>query len=257
MLNFRNTNIVFIVLLIVVAGVNIKYGFSFYIYLFLFFSYSLILFYGCIKVNADFFIHLYCSGKTGKREIAISFDDGPALEYTPGILALLKEHHVKATFFCIGCRIPGNERLLKQVMEEGHNIGNHSYSHDFFFDLFSSKKMLEDLQKMDQLTVNVTGVRPKLFRPPYGVTNPNLAKAIVKGNYIPVGWSVRSMDTVIKDEKKLLSKMMRGLKPGAVYLFHDTSKTTLQVLPSFIKEVKNLGYQIVPLDKLLHLPPYA
>jgi peptidoglycan/xylan/chitin deacetylase (PgdA/CDA1 family) len=89
------------------------------------------------------------------------------------------------------------------------------------------------------------------------VINPNLKKAIMKGGYTPVGWSVRSMDTVIKDEKKLLDKIKASLKPGAVFLFHDTQKTTLNVLPEFIQEVKNSGYAIVPLDKLLHLTPYA
>ena len=113
------------------------------------------------------------------------------------------------------------------------------------------------MQLMDQTMQAVTGLQPRLFRPPYGVTNPNLKKAIMKGNYTPVGWSVRSMDTVIKNETKLLHKIKGGLKPGAVFLFHDTSNTTLQVLPRFFKEVKNQGYHIVPLDKLLHLSPYA
>ncbi|MEO6489070.1 MAG: polysaccharide deacetylase family protein, partial [Ferruginibacter sp.] len=79
----------------------------------------------------------------------------------------------------------------------------------------------------------------------------------INGNYIPVGWSVRSFDTVIRDEQKLLIKIVRALKPGAVFLFHDTSLSTLNILPQFIKEVKNQGYNIVPLDKLLHLTPYA
>jgi peptidoglycan/xylan/chitin deacetylase (PgdA/CDA1 family) len=65
------------------------------------------------------------------------------------------------------------------------------------------------------------------------------------------------MDTVIKDEKRLLSNIKGSLKPGAIFLFHDTSETTLKVLPEFIKEVKNRGYQIIPLDKLLSLKPYA
>jgi peptidoglycan-N-acetylglucosamine deacetylase len=136
-------------------------------------------------------------------------------------------------------------------------IGNHSYSHHTWFDLFSYKKMLGDLKKMDEEMERVTGLQPKLFRPPYGVTNPNLKKAIINGGYIPVGWSVRSMDTVIKDEKKLLNKISRSLKPGAIFLFHDTSKTTLAILPSFIKWVRESGYEIVRLDKMLHLKPYA
>ena len=164
---------------------------------------------------------------------------------------------LKATFFCIGNRIAANENILQQINSEGHVIGNHSYSHHFWFDMYSAKKMQEDIKLMDEEMERVTGLRPKLFRPPYGVTNPNLKKAIIKGGYTPVGWSVRSMDTVIKDGKKLLAKINEGIKPGAVFLFHDTSKTTLDVLPEFIQEVKKRGYNIIPLDKLLALQPYA
>lgn len=257
MLNFRNTNIFFIVLLIVLIGVNVKYGLPFYTYPLLLVIYSLIVFYGCYYVGSNFFIKIVCSANTTKKEIAISFDDGPVTSYTPEILQLLKQESITATFFCIGNRIAGNENILQQIKNEGHIIGNHSYSHHFWFDMMSSKKMLNDLKMMDKEMERVTGLQPKLFRPPYGVTNPNLKKAIINGGYTPVGWSVRSMDTIIKDEEKLLRKINTALRPGAVFLFHDTSKTTLNILPQFIQEVKNKGYQIIALDKLLLLKPYA
>jgi len=257
MLNFRNTNIFFIVLLAILIGLHIKYGLPVYIYPLLFVAYSLIVFWGCYYVGSNFFIKIICKADTDKKEIAISFDDGPAENYTKDILEVLKVAQVKATFFCIGNRIAGNETVLKQLQEEGHIIGNHSYSHHFWFDMYAAKKMQEDLQQMDSEMERVTGLKPKLFRPPYGVTNPNLAKAIKNGGYTPVGWSVRSMDTVIQDEKKLLAKISAGIKPGAVFLFHDTSKTTLDILPEFIEEVKKRGYNIIPLDKLLALQPYA
>jgi len=257
MLNFRNTNIFFIVLLAILAGIHIKYGLPVYIYPLLFVLYSLVVFWGCYNVGSNFFIKIVCSADTDKNEIAISFDDGPATNYTKEILAILNAEKVKATFFCIGKRIAGNEHILKQVQEDGHIIGNHSFSHHFWFDMYSAKKMQQDLQQMDEEMQRVTGLRPRLFRPPYGVTNPNVKKAIINGGYTPVGWSVRSMDTVIKDENKLLKKINDGIQPGAVFLFHDTSKTTLHVLPQFIQEVKKRGYHIVPLDKLLALQPYA
>jgi peptidoglycan-N-acetylglucosamine deacetylase len=257
MLNFRNTNIFFVLLLLLLIGLHIKYGLPWFIYPLLFVAYSLIVFYGCYYVGSNFFIKIVCSANTTKKEIAISFDDGPVTSYTPEILQLLKQDNIKATFFCIGNRIAGNENIVQQIKNEGHIIGNHSYSHHFWFDMFSAKKMQDDLQQMDEEMKRVTGLRPKLFRPPYGVTNPNLKKAIVNGGYTPVGWSVRSMDTVIKDGEKLLAKINASLKPGAVFLFHDTSKTTLEVLPQFIQEVKNKGYQIIALDKLLLLKPYA
>ena len=110
---------------------------------------------------------------------------------------------------------------------------------------------------MNDITKEAIGVSPKLFRPPYGVTNPNLKNAIIKGNYIPIGWTIRSMDTVVTDEKKLLKKITGNIKPGAIILFHDTSKTTLAILPAFIQFVKTNGYEITRLDKMLNLKPYA
>lgn len=257
MLNFRNTNIFFIILLLFTLGYHIAYGLPLIVYLVIFIVYSLLLFYGSYFVSSNFFIEIICAATTNNKEIAISFDDGPVLSYTPAILKLLKEHRVEAAFFCIGNRIKGNEELLVQLHQEGHLIGNHSYSHHFWFDLFSARKMLTDLQLMDRAMENVTGLKPRLFRPPYGVTNPNLRKAIENGNYIPVGWNVRSMDTVIKDETKLLDKVSNAVKPGAILLFHDTSKTTLAILPAFIKQVTDKGYKIVRLDKLLKLKAYA
>jgi peptidoglycan/xylan/chitin deacetylase (PgdA/CDA1 family) len=257
MLNFRNTNIFFIVILVILIGLHVNYGLPVYIYLLLFVAWSLFVFWGCVNVSSGFFIKIVCKANTEKKEISISFDDGPGENYTQQILAILKAEDVKATFFCIGNRIAGNEAILKQVQDEGHIIGNHSYSHHFWFDMYSAKKMQDDLEQMDTEMERVTGLKPKLFRPPYGVTNPNLAKAIRNGGYTPVGWSVRSLDTVAKDEQQLLNKINAGIKPGAVFLFHDTCKITLNVLPKFIQEVKNRGYNIIPLDKLLALQPYA
>lgn len=237
-------------------GIDIKHSIPVYAYLLLLLVYSLIVFYGCYYIGSNFFIHVICSAHTDRKEIAITFDDGPSIHYTPGILEILRLNNMKATFFCIGNRIAGNENILKQIVDEGHIIGNHSYSHHFWFDLFSSRKMLRDLKRMDCEMEKVIGKKPKLFRPPYGVTNPNLAKAIIKGNYIPVGWSVRSMDTVIRDENKLLKKIIPSIKPGAVFLFHDTSQTTLKMLPEFLKEVKKRGFQVIPLDKFLNLKAY-
>lgn len=257
MLNFRNTNILFISLLVLIIGYNLIYPVPLFIYAILVIVYSFILFYGCYYIRSNFFINVICSAKTGEKEIAISFDDGPATAYSGEILQILKANNVKAAFFCIGNRIAGKEKIFEQLHEDGHLIGNHSYSHHFWFDMFSSKKMLADLKMMDTVMEKTIGLRPKLFRPPYGVINPNVRKAIVKGNYVPVGWSVRSMDTIIRDEKKLLNKITRSLRNGAIFLFHDTSKTTLAILPQFIKHATQEGYKIVRLDKMLNLQAYA
>jgi peptidoglycan-N-acetylglucosamine deacetylase len=257
MLNFRNTNIFFILVLAGLICVHVSYGLPLYIYPILVVAWSVIVFWGCINVSSGFFLPVICKAKTEKKEIAISFDDGPAVNHTRAILQVLKNENVNATFFCIGKRIAGNEDILKQVHADGHIIGNHSYSHHFWFDMYSAKKMQDDMILMDTELERVIGCKPKLFRPPYGVTNPNLKKAIIKGGYTPVGWSVRSLDTVAKDKHLLLSKVSSGIAPGAVFLFHDTCEITLSILPDFIQEVKKRGFQISPLDKMLALQPYA
>ncbi|HEX8022626.1 polysaccharide deacetylase family protein [Mucilaginibacter sp.] len=257
MLNFRNTNILFVGLLGLIAWEHITEGVSWWSYLILAFIYSLILFYGCYYIGSNFFMRVMCAAKTSKKVIAITFDDGPDTVATPQILDILKQHNVPVAFFCIGNRIAGNATILKQIHEQGHVIGNHSFSHHFWFDLFSPSKMLDDLLRANQVVRQTINLSPLLFRPPYGVINPNLKKAIVKSRMIPIGWSVRSMDTVINDEKKLLNKITRRLNPGAIFLFHDTGPATISVLPLFIEQAKAQGYEIVRLDKMLNLQAYA
>lgn len=257
MLNFRNTNTLFIGLLGLIAWVNITEDVSVWSYVVLVFIYSLILFYGCYYICSNFFMRVICSLKTNKKIIAITFDDGPDAVATPQILNILKQYDAPAAFFCIGNRIAGNEAILKQIHEHGHIIGNHSFSHHFWFDLFSSAKMLDDMLLANQAVRQSINLSPQLFRPPYGVINPNLKKAIVKSRMVPIGWSVRSMDTVINDEQKLLNKITRRLNPGAIFLFHDTGKATISVLPLFIEQAKAQGYEIVRLDKMLNLQAYA
>jgi peptidoglycan/xylan/chitin deacetylase (PgdA/CDA1 family) len=256
MLNFRNTNILFVLMLAIIIALNYSFHVPVYVYVLLLIIYSLILFYGSYFISSGFYIKAICSAKTEKKIITLSFDDGPAQSFTPEILKILKDNNTEAAFFCIGNNIAGNEVLLKAISDQGHIIANHSYSHHFWFDLFSYKKMLSDMKLMDSVVNEITGLKLKLFRPPYGVTNPNVKKAIIKGNYITIGWSLRSMDTVIKDEKKLLKKITKNIKPGAIILFHDTSKTTVSILPEFIRYVKANGYEIMRLDKMLNLQPY-
>lgn len=228
-----------------------------YGYLILVLVYSFILFYGSYYVGSNFFMKVLCSANTTQKQIAISFDDGPADQYTGEILELLKSNNVPAAFFCIGNRAAGNIDLLRQAIDDGHIIGNHSYSHHFWFDLFSTKKMLSDIALMSETVKEATGLRPKLFRPPYGVTTPNMKHVMEQGGYTAIGWNIRSLDTMIKDEKKLLKKIVRLLQPGAIVLLHDTSRVTLSVLPALFAEARKQGYEFVRLDKLLNVAPYA
>ena len=216
-----------------------------------------VLFCGSYFIQWEFFLKSICSGKTKEKCIALSFDDGPAGDRTDRVLDLLRENQVQAAFFCIGKNLSGQETQLSRMMAEGHIIGNHSFSHHRFFDLFSSAKMFDDLKEMSQTCKVITGQTPRFFRPPYGVTNPNLKKAIQRSGLISIGWSIRSYDTVIHNEDRLMKKILRSLKPGAILLLHDTQESTVRVLPRLLKGIKEKGYRLERLDKLINLNPYA
>lgn len=256
MLNFRNTNIVFIILLLVLIAIQYNHGVDISWFIALLLLYSLFLFYGSFNVRSRFFIKTRYGRKTNEKQIALTFDDGPVQNFTPGILDILKEQNVSATFFCIGKNIDAGKEILHRVHNEGHLIGNHSYSHGFWFDMLPAAKMKAELQQTHDLIRQVIGVDMAWFRPPYGVTNPNLAKAVKAMGYDTIGWNIRSMDTVVKEGDDLLQKIKKRLKPGAVILFHDTSPATVAMLPAFLQFVKEQQYQVVPLDKLLDLQAY-
>ncbi|PSL47610.1 peptidoglycan/xylan/chitin deacetylase (PgdA/CDA1 family) [Chitinophaga niastensis] len=259
MLNNRVINIIVIICILVLFGLDKMAGYNIPLWAYLLpglFFLPLII-WGVMNIGSGFFIKVTCYANTTEKVVALSFDDGPQPAYTPEILDILKKTQVPAVFFCIGKNIEGNENLLKRIHEEGHVIGNHTYSHHFWFDMKPSGKMLEDMQEMDTFAIDVTGLQPRLFRPPYGVTNPNLARAIKAGDYLPVGWNIRSLDTVAKDENKLLDKIINELKPGAVILLHDTCKITADILPQLITAIRQQGYRLERIDKMLKLPAYA
>jgi len=181
-----------------------------------------------------------------QQQIALTFDDGPA-EQTKLVLDILKKEKVKATFFLIGKNIGGRESLVQRIFEEGHSIGNHSFIHGFNFDWQSAKKMAAELMQTNEVISNTTGQEVKLFRPPYGVTNPNLAKAIEQTGLKSIGWSLRSMDTVAKNENELLQKILKQVKARDIILLHDRCDITVHILPDLIKALKERNFSFVTL----------
>lgn len=257
MLTFKNTTVFFLLLVLGTAVLQRFWPVSWMIFLVLGAVWSGLLVYGCMTISSGFFLPVYCKGEPSVKQMALTFDDGPDAALTPLILQILAEEKCKAAFFCIGKNIRGKEDLLRKIDREGHLLGNHSYSHNFWFDLYSSGKMAEDLVRMDQQVSEVLGKKPLFFRPPYGVTNPNVRKAIVRGQYTPVGWSIRSLDTVARDADKLSEKVTNAFHPGAILLFHDTCTITGKILSGIIREGRRQGYEWVRVDELLKQKAYA
>ncbi len=212
------------------------------------------IFAGTKIISLNFFLESISRGPKNEKAIALTFDDGPDT-YTEDILSILKSYDVQAAFFCVGSKALKKPQTLKKIHREGHLIGNHSYSHSFGFDFSSSKTMAIEIETTNLIIEKLTSARTHFFRPPYGVTNPPLSRAVKKTNMMSIGWTVRSGDTFIKSRSKILKRLKRGLKPGAIFLFHDSKKAAVDVLPSFIDYVYQNNYSIKRLDNLISNAP--
>ncbi len=233
------------------------YAFSWWSYGILATLYVAILAYGTAVLSVQFFMPVKFKGDDSSGSVAITFDDGPIPGRTEAILEILKSHQVSAAFFCIGNRVEANPELTRRISEEGHLIGNHSFWHEATFDLQTAGSISKELVDTDQSILKAIGKKPGLFRPPYGVTNPMLAKAVNAGGYKTIGWSVRSFDTVIKDGKVLFNRITKSLKGGDVILLHDYSDSTLEILPALLDHISKLGLKIVRVDELLNEKAYV
>lgn len=253
MLSFKNSSIL-VILLLITAVISDQ---SWWIHLVILVGYLSVLVWGSIRIDSQFYTQAICNGSGEKPQIAISFDDGPLPQYTASILITLAREKVPACFFCIGKNIQVYPELTKEIVKQGHIIGNHSFSHDVMFDLYSSSRMQRELLETNELIFKATGKSVRFFRPPYGVTNPNLASAIKKTTMTTIGWNIRSLDTVAKDENMLLEKLWMQVRPGAIVLFHDTMAITDRILYRFIAGVKEKGFDIVPIDELINENAYA
>lgn len=195
--------------------------------------------------------------KTSKKHISLTFDDGPDPEFTPRILSLLKKYEAKATFFLIGKNAKKYPEIIHQIIEEGHSIGSHSYSHSKNFGFFSTQKVARELMRTNSILKETTRKELKMFRPPFGVTNPNIKKALRKTGHKSIGWSKRSLDTTKLSEEKILKRITSNLKKGDIVLLHDNSAKTIAVLEQLLLFLQSHELQSVRVDRLLEIEAYA
>ncbi len=227
----------------------IFYGAIFAIYL-------LINTWGTLFISSNFFLPAKCKAPVTSGSVAITFDDGPVAEKTERVLEILKKHEAKATFFCIGKNMKELPEVVKQIHEHGHLIGNHTYYHGTMFDLQSTKKMKTELVDTNQIIKQAIGLSPRFFRPPYGITNPMLANAVKELNFVTIGWSVRSFDTIAKEKEKLFTRITKNLKAGDVILLHDRCGITIDILPKLLMYIKDIGLKVESLDTLFDEKAY-
>ena len=206
------------------------------------------MFYASYSIKSQVYVKALCRVKTTEKVVYLTFDDGPDAEQTPQVLDVLKCNNAKATFFCIGSRIAGNEQIIKRIIDEGHTVGNHSFSHTNGFPLFSRRRMVADIEQCQKAIENAIGTAPTLFRPPFGVTNPTVGKAVKTLNLKTIGWTIRTYDTNRGSDAKIARRISRQLRPGAIILLHDRLPQSAERLQMVIDTVKENGYEIGKLE---------
>ncbi len=198
-----------------------------------------------LKMGWGIFMRSQCRINTELKEVALTFDDGPHPVYTIELLDFLKKNEIKATFFVIGENAAKYPEIIKRIVEGGHTLGIHSYCHKPSFTIFSGQAVIDDLARCKETVEEISGTKVSLFRPPYGVTNPNIAAAVKFLELKSVGWSIRSFDTTGRSEKRILKKVGRSLSPGAIILLHDRMPNCTSLVDKILSVMKEKEYKIV------------
>ena len=217
-----------------------------------------LLLYGVLERRAPIFGRIVWKGPKHPKSIALTFDDGPNEPYTSHILDILKEFDVRATFFLIGENVERFPEVVRRHVVEGHEIGNHTYSHDALPLKFPGR-IRDELRRTSQLIHRTTGVRPRFFRAPHGWRNPWMGRVAKEEGCVPVAWTLGVWDTDRPGAHVIVERTLSGLGSGCILLLHDGRGTELRAdssqllaaLPIIIREARLAGYHFVTLSEML------
>lgn len=179
--------------------------------------------------------------------VALTFDDGPHKVYTKQLLDGLRERGIHASFFLMGENLEGNEKLIRQMKEDGHLIGNHSFCHVKLTEE-GAEQVCRDVEKTGDLIEDLTGQYPRYLRPPYGDWNEALEEKL---DLETVFWTVDSLDWKLKNTEKIVKRVEKSVKNGDIILMHDIFSTSVESALQLADELQSQGYQFVTVDELM------
>lgn len=188
--------------------------------------------------------------------VALTFDDGPGA-HTGRLLDALKEYDAKATFFVVGrvaCENEENMALVKRMVDEGHEVANHSYSH-FNFLKISDNAVLKQISKTNETIASITGKKPTLLRPPYGSFNNRVTELAKQEGLAVVLWTPSPEDWRYKDVDYVCNFMLDYIEAGSTFLLHDVHKTTVDGVIKALPVLAERGIKLVTVSELFDLKP--
>lgn len=204
------------------------------------------LFYASYYIGSGVYLKAKCKLNDQNDSVALTFDDGVDILQTPMVLDVLKKYDVKATFFLIGSKAEQHPDIVERIIAEGHKIGIHSYSHKPIFPILSYPNMLEEVKKTKEILERISKTPITLFRPPFGVTNPNVANVVKELNLETIGWSIRSFDTNANVSRiEIAENVIRKIKGGDIILLHDDRTLSHILTEELLIKIKEKGYKIV------------
>ena len=188
-----------------------------------------VLFYCSYQIRLGAYVRTLCRNRAAGRVVALTFDE-------------LRERGVRATFFLVGAKAERHPELVRRIAAEGHDTGIHTWEHAAGFPMRSSRAMTADILRCRESLRRIAGVETHLFRPPFGVTNPMVARA-VKRTQSCIGWSVRSFDTLLhRSREAVAERIARRLGDGKVILLHDDRPGADRLLRLVLDDLKRRGY---------------
>jgi peptidoglycan/xylan/chitin deacetylase (PgdA/CDA1 family) len=222
-------------------------------------AFGLWFWWACSEPSSTFFRPVLIRGPQEGKRISLTFDDGPSEQFTGRVLDILREQQVPATFFVCGKNVEAHPDLVRRMVAEGHEVGNHTYSHLFVY-FKTRQRIAAEIDHTQAILEKVIGHRPNIFRPPYGARWFGLVPTLLERGMHMVLWSATGYDWK-KDVQGITQAALRELKPGAIVLLHDGRETrpasevdrsrTVLALPAIIENARKQGYTFAPLKDFL------
>ena len=203
----------------------------------------LYLVYASYYIGSGVYVKAIC--KPDAPGVVLTFDDGVDEIQTPKVLDVLKKYEAKAIFFIIGEKAEKHPHLVQRIVAEGHKIGIHSYTHKPIFPILAYDNMHKEVWDTKEILEKITGETVDLFRPPFGVTNPNVGKVVEELNLRTIGWNIRSLDTnMSQDRLQVAERVSQKLTGRDIILLHDDRQGSEILLEALLKNIEKLGHKV-------------
>ncbi len=221
-------------------------------------AYLVIFILGVSVLKLNFFVKATCRGDSTAKRVALTFDDGPDPAATRHLLEVLRRHQIKAAFFPTGTKTRDHPEIIKQIDQEGHILGNHTFRHAWWTNFLIAGGLDREMRMAQEAIEAAVGKIPAYFRPPMGLTNPHLRSALKKHGLSVVGWDVRPFDTTASTEK-VIERVLKKIRNGSIIALHDTGRTPadlVRLTDELVTKIKERKYTFGDLEELTGIRAY-